>query len=422
MAFRRTALACALVMGCASNSEKPNEGTPAVLDILTWLTTGTEKAALDHLLAQFRTRVPGAVVENPCPQWRCDTCVCTTETLVGSGHPPDTFQMMAGDDLVGWAGKNALESLDSLAKDQTWTAVWPTEVAQAVSRGSTLYAVPLDISRTNTLFYNSNLLGQLGLTPPKSLDDVFSAADALKSHGVTPFAFATDGGWEAASALWDSLFLALSGSDFYYQYLTGGSAADVPQVRDALALLARTLDDSNSAGTVVHWNEAVARVCDGQAAMLFMPDFAKPEFAARGCDGSMFGSVAIEPAGSPTFVFASTAWPLPVGAPHRDVALEFLKSAGSLEGQKQFSLARGSIPARNDVDPSLFDQMSWQAIQDYAGSAEHRVLAYETLTPRAFQEAVSSAMKAFTDPTSATFKNVDAVVAALNDNYALLHP
>src|SRR5262249_9906118 len=145
-------------------------------------------------------------------------------------------------------------------------------------------------------------------------------------------------------------------------------------------------------------------------------------FASRGCDGRTFGSVPIEPVGSPTFVFTSTVWPLPVGALHRDVALEFLKSAGSLEGQKRFALARGSIPARADVDPSYFDQTSWQAIEDYVGGVEHRVLAYETLTPAAFQAAVNAALKAFTDPTSATFKNVDAVVATLTDNYALLHP
>jgi hypothetical protein len=34
----------------------------------------------------------------------------------------------------------------------------------------------------------------------------------------------------------------------------------------------------------------------------------------------------------------------------------------------------------------------------------------------------ADALKDFTDPTSANFKNVDAVVAILNDNYALLHP
>ncbi len=73
----------------------------------------------------------------------------------------------------------------------------------------------------------------------------------------------------------------------------------------------------------------------------------------------------------------------PKGAPHRDAAIEWLKIAGSLEGQDAFNPVKGSIPARSDADESLYDEYLQSAMDDWAsneivGSLTHGVVANDS--------------------------------------------
>src|SRR5262249_7739144 len=148
------------------------------------------------------------------------------------------------------------------------------------------------------------------------------------------------------------------------------------------------------------WTDAVARLCSGKAAMIVLPDFVKGELAHDGCGPDKIGYVPMEPAGTPTFVFVSITFELPNGAPHRDAALQFLQTVGSRAGQDAFNAVKGSIPARIDADPSLFDEISSQTLADFKASGERLVPGYAALTSPSFQTAINVAFKSFVDPAS----------------------
>jgi glucose/mannose transport system substrate-binding protein len=92
------------------------------------------------------------------------------------GRPPDTFQVNGGTDLFSWVGCGAvrerMEPLDFLFSSEGWGAVFPPDVLELVTHGGRLYAVPVDIHRTNTLFYNRQNLAEHGLAPPTTLGDL----------------------------------------------------------------------------------------------------------------------------------------------------------------------------------------------------------------------------------------------------------
>jgi glucose/mannose transport system substrate-binding protein len=65
------------------------------------------------------------------------------------------------------------------------------------------------------------------------------------------------------------------------------------------------------------------------------------------------------------FIVLSDSFGLPLGAPHRDNAIAFLKICGSREGQDAFNPIKGSIAARTDADPSVYDEYQLEAMEDF---------------------------------------------------------
>jgi glucose/mannose transport system substrate-binding protein len=168
---------------------------------------------------------------------------------------------------------------------------------------------------------------------------------------------------------------------------------------------------TNSNHDTLLWNDAVALVHQGQAAMTIMGDWAKGEFISEGATVDVdFGEVNL---GSDTFVFAVDAFPLPLGAPNRAGAIDLLTTWGSLQGQDVFNPLKGSIPVRSDADKSLYDSISQQTITDFQTLT--RVGANSAIVPDAFTTPVTKALGTFIDDG-----NVDNMILAIQNYYDTL--
>jgi glucose/mannose transport system substrate-binding protein len=406
--------AAALVGACGSSS---GPSAPRALVVLNWLTADSEANALDALFHVVESRYAGVSITNAAED---QSAVAQQElaTQMAQGNPPDSFQVVSGSSLDYWVEKEALEPLDSLAAAQGWTSVIPAPVLESVSRNGSLYGVPLDIERDNTLFFNKQVFAAHGVTPPTGIGDFLTVAEALDAKGVTPFAVSAYEGWTIASTLFEAVLVAQAGPDFYQAYLTGKKSADNPEMRVALGTLGQMMGYANADRMSTQWADAVADVCSGKAAMLVMPDFAKGELANDGCDASKVGYVPMQPAGTPSFVFVSITFELPNGAPHRDAAIQFLETVGSEAGQAAFNPIKGSIPARTDVPSSLFDELSVKTQADFTAADERLVPGYAALTSPNFQAAISAALQNFVDP--AGDNSVDVAMTALSQNYNII--
>ena len=408
---------CALAAACGAAS--PASKAPTTIEVYSWLTAGSERDALDALFDVVKRDHPKIAITNAA-QDRSDVAQQELVQRMAAGNPPDSFQVVSGSDLVSWINKGALEPLDTIEGASDWASVIPAPVLASVSKDGSLYGVPLDIERDNTLFYNKQIFAQQQLAPPLAIDQVLPLARALKAKGITPLSVSASAGWTIASLLFEAVLVAQAGPDYYEAYLGGAKTADTPEVRAALATIASLMDYANVDRASASWTDAVASLCSGKAAMVIMPDFVKGELAHDGCGPDAIGYVPMQPGGSPTFVFVSITFELPNGAPHRDEALQFLQTVGSKAGQDAFNAVKGSIPARLDADPSLFDEMGAQTLADFKASGERLVPGYAALTSPSFQTAINPALKSFVDPSSDAFGDVDAVIVVLSQKYGMI--
>ena len=372
-------VAC-LSLGC---SDPELEGTP-VVELFSWWTRAGEVEALDALLATHERRHPHSKVINAAAQ-DSDTARERLRIRLESGEPPDTFQANVGQDLLRWVlyreGTDAdakLEPLDAQRLlGRPWREVFPEPVLAAAGFGGAVYAVPVNVHRTNSLFYNVQVLQDAGLEPPTTLSELYELAAALQAEGIEPFALGARGTWTIALLVFENLQGELD------------SAAD-PRMLEVLDETLRLWQYVSLDARSLEWDEAVARVHEGKAAMTVMGDWAKGTLKQLGGEpGITFGQVPF-PGTDGVFVFTADTFPLPKGAPEREAALDVLATFASLEGQAAFNPLKGSIPARLDADPEDYDQLAQRAIRDFQDS--RLVLALSGLAPAAFTDEVQQAL------------------------------
>ena len=106
---------------------------------------------------------------------------------------------------------------------------------------------------------------------------------------------------------------------------------------------------------------------------------------------------------------------LTVGAPHPVATEDWLTTLSSVEGQQAFNLAKGSIPARTDVDSSEYPAYQQTALASFAEDTIVSSLAHGAAADIAWSSAISDAVSRFgTDRNADAFRQSLLAAAAAN--------
>ncbi len=365
-----------------TETTEPVEGGMDAVEVFSWWTGGGEAAGLDAMIAIFKEKYPDTEFINAAVAGGAGTNArAVLATRLQANDPPDSWQGHAGQELIGtYVAANQLESLNFLYEEEGWLDVMPDTLIPLMSQDGNIYSVPVNIHRANVLWANPDVLAENGLDMPTSLDEWFAAMDALQAAGMeAPLALGEQ--WTAMH-LFETILLASLGPDGYETLWTGGDW-NTPEVAQALADFEKALSYTNSDASALSWQDAGQLVVDGDAAFNVMGDWQEGFFRELGLAPNEDYLWAAVPGTDGNFQFLSDSFVLPVGAPHREAAINWLRLAGSKEGQDAFNPVKGSIPARSDGDRSLYGEYLQSAMDDWAsdrvvGSLTHGVVANDS--------------------------------------------
>jgi glucose/mannose transport system substrate-binding protein len=393
-------------------------GKPSVdPEILSWWSQFGEADALGALLAVYKRSHPRHRSIRHTPLEGPKRVRSELWSRMLHGQPPDTFQMTGGQPLLSWVRRTTpregMDPIDFLFGSEGWGHAFPSDVLDLVTHRGRIYAVPLDIHRTNSLFYNKRVFAENSLRPPTDLDDLDELAPILRRRGVWPLAMGNKEPWALTLLAFEVVLVAEAGADYYREFFAGRRSADDREILRTLTRVDRLLGYANSDAAQRGWDGALDLVLGGRAAMSIMGDWAKGYLISRGGRAEVdFGQTA-SPGGAGAFVFVTDVFGLPKRASHRGEAIELLKMFGSKEGQNTFNPIKGSIPARIDVDPSGYDYSSRASLHDFRGAP--RLPSLTSLVPYAFNAALEKAMTAF-----ARSHDPALVISAIRAHYDLL--
>jgi glucose/mannose transport system substrate-binding protein len=333
------------------------------LEIFSWWTNGGEADGLNAMYDVYKQQNPGIEIVNATVAGGAGTnAKAVLQTRLQGNQPPDSWQVHAGRETLSYV--DYLQPLTQFFKDEGLDKVMPKLLLDQLNINGEIYTVPVNIHRSNMLWYNPKIFKDNNLTPPKTLDEFFTVAEALKAKGITPLAMGGKDGFEA-SHLFESVLLATFGAEDYTKLWSGDGTA---------------------------WADAAQMVIDGKAGRTIMGDRAEGEFLSKGAKGHEDNEWAASPGTDGVFLWLSDSFGLAKGAPHPDAATAWLKVCGSKEGQDAFNPKKGSIPARTDADKSKYDEYLQWSIDQFgkdklAPSAVHGAATTHTY-PTAFHNAM----------------------------------
>ncbi len=380
----------------AATKAPPAAAPKGQLEIFSWWTAGGEAEGLNAMYKVFGGQYPDVEIINATVAGGAGmNAKAVLATRMQAGDPPDSFQVHAGHELIdSWVAAGKMEPITFIFKDNNWLDQYPKGVIDVLSKDGEIWSVPVNIHRSNVLWYNKQIFTDNNLTAPTNFDEFFSVADALQAKGITPLALGDNGIW-AATHLMESVLLGTLGPDKYRSLWDGSTDWNGAEVKSALETFARMLKYVNEDHAALSWDQAAQLLVDGDAAMTIMGDWAEGYFKSVGwTPDKEFGWVP-SPGTKDTFIMLSDSFGLPKGAPHRDNAIAWLTIAGSKEGQDAFNPLKGSIPARTDGDRSLYDVYLQSAMDDFASNQIAPSLAHGAAASEGWVTAFNDVMTLF---------------------------
>jgi len=392
-----------LVAACGPTEEPtaapaPTAAEPVAgeLEIFSWWTAGGEADGLNAMYGIYSGLYPDVEIINATVAGGAGSqAKAVLATRMQANDPPDSFQVHAGHELIdSWVVADKMEPVTFIFEENDWLDAYPPGVIDILSYDGEIWSVPVNIHRSNVLWYNKGVFADNGLEAPGTFEEFFAVAEALQGAGVTPLALGDNGIWTSVH-LFESVLLGVMGPEAYGGLWTGETDWSGAEVTEALETFAQMMDYVNEDHAALSWDQAAQLVADGDAAMTIMGDWAEGYFKSIGLTPDVEFGYVPSPGTAGTFIMLSDSFGLPKGAPHRDNGVAWLEVCGSKDGQDAFNPLKGSIPARTDGDRSLYDVYLQSAMDDFASNAIAASLAHGAAASEGWVTAVSDAMTLF---------------------------
>ncbi|MDI5933900.1 ABC transporter substrate-binding protein [Halomonas sp. M4R5S39] len=363
--LRRTLLGLAVATALGASQAQAGE-----VEVLHWWTSGGEARAA-NVLKELMEAEGHSWQDFAVAGGGGETAMTVLKSRAMSGNPPSAAQIK-GPEIQEWGELGLLGNLDDVAEQGGWNALLPETVADVMRHDGQYVAVPVNVHRVNWLWANPAVLEAAGVEMPTSLDELFAAGEAIREAGYVPLAHGGQA-WQDAT-VFESVLLATGGVDFYRQALVelDPEALGGDEMVEALTTFKRLreLMDDDMSGR--DWNIATSMVIEGDAAMQLMGDWAKGEFTAAGLTAGEDYLCAAAPGTGEAFTYNidSLAMFRVTDEAEHEAQQTLARLVLEPTFQEAFNLAKGSIPARPDLDMGAFDRCAQQSLADFQHTAE----------------------------------------------------
>jgi glucose/mannose transport system substrate-binding protein len=372
-------------------------GNDNKLELFSWWTGPGEEEGLNAMIADFKSKNPGIEVINAAVSGGAGTnAKAILAVRLQSNDPPDSYQRHAGLELQDDIQAGLVQDVTKLFDQQGWKEKMPKGLLQAITIEGKLYSVPVNIHRSNLLWFNPKTLQQAGIgAPPKTWSEFLQQAETLRSKGKTPLSIGP--AWTQKHLL-ENVLLGELGADKYDGLWAGKTDWNSPEVLAALETFKRVLDASDIKSAAADWQPALDKVIDGSAAYNVMGDWADAYLGrAKKLAFKTDYDVVPSPGTAGVYNFLSDSFTLPKGAKHPGASEKWLIECGSKEGQDLFNPQKGSVPARTDADKSKYTGYLETALRDWQDPSTRIVgsLAHGAVANNAFNAEIDTALGLF---------------------------
>ena len=349
-----TALALTLPVAAQAQTTKT--------EVIHWWTSGGESAAVKTLADAYRA-AGGVWVDTAISLGEQARSVAINR-IVG-GNPPTAAQFNTSKQFQDLVEQGMLNSVDEVAIRDGWDKFLPETVISVIKVKGHYYAAPVNIHMPAWIWTSKAAFKQAGIAAePKTMDELFAALDKLKAAGLVPLAHGGQS-WQD-NLVFTAVLTNVGGRELYLKVFRDRDAKTIQSeaFKNVLLTFKRLQGYVDKGSPGRNWNDATAMLISGKAGVQFMGDWAKGEFAlAKKEAGRDYGCIAGFGPNAPYIIQGDVMVFPKTTDPEQIKAQKLLASVITAPAtQVAFSIKKGSIPIRTDVDASKMDVCAQQGL------------------------------------------------------------
>jgi glucose/mannose transport system substrate-binding protein len=331
-------------------------------EVMHWWTSGGESAAVRSLADAYRA-AGGVWVDSAIAGSEQARAVAISR--IAGGNPPTAALFNTSKQFHDLVEEGLLNDVDEVARREGWDRLLPEPILNTIKVGGHYYAAPVNIHMPTWIWYSKAAFRRAGIAAePTSFDELFAALDRLRAAGVIPLAHGGQA-WQE-SIVFRAVLANVGGKDLYLKVFRDRDprAIGSPEFRKVLTTFKRLHAYVDRGAPGRNWNDATALLITGRAGVQIMGDWVKAEFAnANQVAGRDYGCIVGFGARAP-YLIQGDAFVFPKAADAQTVRAQQLLASviTSPAAQVAFSIKKGSIPIRTDVDVSKLDLCAQQGV------------------------------------------------------------
>ena len=371
--------------------------------------TAVAAAAVMATTAQARTLTINTDDQNPAPKAAFEYAINTFKeanpeievvwnNFDREGYKTRIRNFLTADapDVATWYPGNRMAPFVDAGLFADISDVWAAEnldeemssVEATMTRDGKQWMVPYSYYQWG-IYYRKDLFEQFGLDVPETWDELLAVSDTLQRKGVQPFTIGskfkwTTGGW------FDYLNLRTNGYEYHMDVTSGKIPYTDAGVQETFA----RWDELVKPGyfipdhAVYSWQEALAPMVQGDAAMYLMGNFAVAPLKEAGLTNDQLGFFQF-PEITPGIPMAedapADAFFIPSGAKNMADAKLFIAHIASPEVQTEMNKILGQLPPSNlaEVADDPFLQAGFEMLSNAYALAQF----YDRDAPAAMAKA-----------------------------------
>lgn len=259
---------------------------------------------------------------------------------------PDVANWYAGNRMLPYVNAGLFEPVEDLWESEGLNESLKSALPSMTIDGH-IWGVPYTYYQWG-VYYRKDIFEDLGIAVPTNWDEFKQAGTTLIDNGITPITIGTKYLWTAAG-VFDYINLRTNGYDFHMALTRGEIPWTDERVRATMANWQELVD----AGFFIEnhaayaWQEALAPMVNGEAAMYVMGNFSVALFREAGLTDDQLGFFQFPTitAGIPVAEEAPTdTVHIPANAKNKENARKFLAYIARADVQTQINATLGQLP------------------------------------------------------------------------------
>src|SRR5277367_4240355 len=386
-------------------------------NLLSQWSEGSDAAAIAKLGEMF-TAAGGKWEQTSIAGHTANTLAKLRADVVAGNAPPAV--QLKGPEIAEWNATGKTANLDDLAKSEGWDKVVAPELLPVMKPTGDWVAAPMNIHRINWLWASEKAMKQAGITSmPKTWAEFNADCDkAVAAKLICLAHFSQD--WTDATTF-ENVVYGQNIDLFRKAFVQGDAAAirspEMVKAFDQMRLMVSKYMDPAIAGR--DYNTATDMIAKGQAVFMIMGDWQIGIFTAAGLKQGADYACAQAPTdwGKPGFILNSDSVVFFKQSDPDYVAGQTLLAHLIMSPQFQtvFNQAKGSIPARMDVDLKDFNPCQQQSQKDLQASIADgmlvRSMAHNMTILQKYRGAILDTITSFVNNPKMTAEEAASAMA-----------